>query len=184
MDPDNPIARLMINILIAFAEYERKLISVRTKEGLHAIRDRGGKYCRWAEYGWRWEKRHDPPVGQARQRQTPERAGAGDPAQGGRAEGRGPQPRPDPATPQLPDEASHPHGRRVDHEPDRLPAPPGAPAPGRGRLRRSRRNRPVGGRGGAVRIAVGMAGGQIPTASYDLVSTMVTRSPRLWLPEA
>src|SRR5262249_7408175 len=27
MDPDNPMARLMIHILIAFAEYERKLIS-------------------------------------------------------------------------------------------------------------------------------------------------------------
>src|ERR1700733_5780227 len=63
MDPDNPMARLMIYILIAFAEYERRLISVRTKEGLHAIRDRGGKYCRWAEYGWRWEKRHDPRSG-------------------------------------------------------------------------------------------------------------------------
>ncbi len=63
MDPDNPMARLMIHILIAFAEYERKLISVRTKEGLHAIRDRGGKYCRWAEYGWRWEKRNDPRSG-------------------------------------------------------------------------------------------------------------------------
>src|SRR5262249_41862313 len=63
MDPDNPMARLMIHILIAFAEYERKLISVRTKEGLHAIRERGGKYCRWAEYGWRWEKRHDSRQG-------------------------------------------------------------------------------------------------------------------------
>ena len=59
MDPDDSMARLMIHILIAFAEYERKLISVRTKEGLHAIRERGGRYSRWAEYGWRWEKVYD-----------------------------------------------------------------------------------------------------------------------------
>ena len=62
-DPDNPMTELMIGILIVFAKYERKLISVRTKEGLQAIRDRGEKYCRWAEYGWRWEKRHDPRSG-------------------------------------------------------------------------------------------------------------------------
>ena len=45
-----------------FANYERRLISVRTREGLQARKQRGEKYCRWAEYGWRWEKRFDPEL--------------------------------------------------------------------------------------------------------------------------
>jgi putative DNA-invertase from lambdoid prophage Rac len=59
-DPDNPMSELLIGVLIIFANYERRLISVRTREGLQARKLRGEKYCRWAEYGWRWEKRVDP----------------------------------------------------------------------------------------------------------------------------
>jgi DNA invertase Pin-like site-specific DNA recombinase len=59
-DPDNPMSEMMIGILIVFANYERRLISQRTKEGLAARRPRGERYCRWAEYDWRWEKRPDP----------------------------------------------------------------------------------------------------------------------------
>jgi DNA invertase Pin-like site-specific DNA recombinase len=59
-DPHNHIGRLMIHILIAFAEYERSLIRIRTREALQARKQRGQKYCRWADYGWRWEKRTDP----------------------------------------------------------------------------------------------------------------------------
>jgi DNA invertase Pin-like site-specific DNA recombinase len=58
-DPDNPMSEMMIGILIVFANYERRLISQRTKEGLLARKLRGEKYNRWAEYGWRWEKRFD-----------------------------------------------------------------------------------------------------------------------------
>ncbi len=59
-DPDNPMSEMMIGILIVFANYERRLISQRTKEGLQARKQRGEKYGRWAEYGWRWEKKYDP----------------------------------------------------------------------------------------------------------------------------
>jgi len=62
-DPDNPMSEMMIGILIVFANYERRLISQRTKEGLQARKQRGEKYCRWPEYGWRWEKRHDSVLG-------------------------------------------------------------------------------------------------------------------------
>jgi DNA invertase Pin-like site-specific DNA recombinase len=58
-DPDNPMSEMMIGILIVFANYERRLISQRTREGLLARKLRGEKYCRWADYGWRWEKRFD-----------------------------------------------------------------------------------------------------------------------------
>jgi DNA invertase Pin-like site-specific DNA recombinase len=61
-DPDNPMSELMIGVLIVFANYERRLISVRTREGLQARKQRGERYCRWAEYGWRWEKRFDPAL--------------------------------------------------------------------------------------------------------------------------
>ena len=59
-DPDNPMSEMLIGMLIVFANYERRLISVRTREGLQARKLRGEKYCRWAEYGWRWEKHIDP----------------------------------------------------------------------------------------------------------------------------
>ena len=62
-DPDNPMSEMLIGMLIVFANYERRLISVRTREGLQARKQRGERYCRWAEYGWRWEKRHDPALG-------------------------------------------------------------------------------------------------------------------------
>ena len=58
-DPDNPMSEMLIGILIVFANYERRLISQRTREGLLARKQRGEKYCRWAEYGWRWEKQLD-----------------------------------------------------------------------------------------------------------------------------
>jgi DNA invertase Pin-like site-specific DNA recombinase len=61
-DPDNPMSEMMIGILIVFANYERRLISQRTKEGLLARKLRGEKYCRWAEYGWRWERLFDPKL--------------------------------------------------------------------------------------------------------------------------
>src|SRR4029077_26719 len=62
-DPDNPMSEMLIGMLIVFANYERRLISVRTREGLQARKSRGEKYCRWAEYGWRWEKRFDSGSG-------------------------------------------------------------------------------------------------------------------------
>src|SRR6516162_8847805 len=62
-DPDNPMSELMIGILIVFANYERRLISQRTKEGLQARKSRGETYCRWPEYGWRWEKQYDAKRG-------------------------------------------------------------------------------------------------------------------------
>jgi DNA invertase Pin-like site-specific DNA recombinase len=44
-DPENPMSEMMI----VFANYERRRISQRTR--------------RWAEYGWRWEKRTDSRTG-------------------------------------------------------------------------------------------------------------------------
>jgi hypothetical protein len=61
-DPDNPMSEMLIGILIVFANYERRLISVRTREGLQARKQRGEKYCRWAECGWNWQKRFDPQL--------------------------------------------------------------------------------------------------------------------------
>jgi DNA invertase Pin-like site-specific DNA recombinase len=62
-DPDNPMSEMLIGILIVFANYERRLISERTREGLLARKQRGEKYTRWPEYGWRWAKRLDGRLG-------------------------------------------------------------------------------------------------------------------------
>jgi DNA invertase Pin-like site-specific DNA recombinase len=59
-DPENPMSEMLIGMLIVFANYERRLISARTREGLQSRKQRGEKYCRWPEYGWRWEQRYDP----------------------------------------------------------------------------------------------------------------------------
>jgi hypothetical protein len=50
-------------ILIVFANYERKLIVHRTREGLNARKIRGENYCRWPPYEFRWERRYDPRQG-------------------------------------------------------------------------------------------------------------------------
>jgi DNA invertase Pin-like site-specific DNA recombinase len=62
-DPDNPMSEMMIGILIVFANYERKLIVQRTREGLNARKIRGEKYCRWPPYGFKWERRYDQRLG-------------------------------------------------------------------------------------------------------------------------
>ena len=68
-DPDNPMSEMMIGILIVFANYERRLISVRTREGLQARKHAARSTAAGPEYGWRWEKRYDSRLGKARQRQ-------------------------------------------------------------------------------------------------------------------
>jgi putative DNA-invertase from lambdoid prophage Rac len=63
-DPSNPLGTLLIYILGAFAQYERQMISTRTKEGLHAVRASGRRFTRHAPYGMKWEERIDPRTGQ------------------------------------------------------------------------------------------------------------------------
>jgi putative DNA-invertase from lambdoid prophage Rac len=63
-DPSNPMGKLLIHILGAFAEYERQLISTRTKEGLFAVKASGKRHTRHAPYGMKWEHRTDPRTGE------------------------------------------------------------------------------------------------------------------------
>jgi DNA invertase Pin-like site-specific DNA recombinase len=58
-DPTNPISMLLIQILVSFANFERTMIKTRTREALHAIKERGERYCRHAEWGFKWERRWD-----------------------------------------------------------------------------------------------------------------------------
>lgn len=71
-DPENPMSEMMIGIPIVFANDEWRLIIQRTREGLAARRQRGERYCRWAEYGRRWEKRTDPASGKLVNVRVPE----------------------------------------------------------------------------------------------------------------
>ena len=58
-DPTNPISMLLIQILVSFANFERTMIKTRTREALQAIKERGERYCRHAEWGFKWERRWD-----------------------------------------------------------------------------------------------------------------------------
>ena len=110
------------------------------------------------------------PIGKARERQGAGRTGAGDPAQGGGAEGRRSGAGRDPAAPALPDEGPDADGGRVSDQPDRLPRPAGAAASCRERGPRSRGLPRPGGRGRA-RPGTEIAAGKEPTARRVLTAT-------------
>jgi DNA invertase Pin-like site-specific DNA recombinase len=62
-DPTNPISRLLISILVAFAEYERRLIGIRTSQGLQQIKASGRRHARHAPFGCMWERRWNSRAG-------------------------------------------------------------------------------------------------------------------------
>jgi DNA invertase Pin-like site-specific DNA recombinase len=59
LDPNDAIMGLLIHILVSFAEFERHMISIRTKEGLAEARARGRPMGRWMRYGFKREWRMD-----------------------------------------------------------------------------------------------------------------------------
>ena len=69
-DPDNPMSEMMIGILIVFANYERRLISQRTREGLQARKQRGEKYMPLGGVRLSLGEATRPRAGQGRQRQV------------------------------------------------------------------------------------------------------------------
>ncbi len=62
-DPSNPMSEMLIGILICFAQYERRLISIRTKEGLAEVRKSGKRSNRHPRWGMKFEQRRDPRTG-------------------------------------------------------------------------------------------------------------------------
>jgi DNA invertase Pin-like site-specific DNA recombinase len=54
LDPTNPLSSMLIQMLVVFAEYERRMIGVRTREGLAARKAAGLKFNSWAYLGYRW----------------------------------------------------------------------------------------------------------------------------------
>ena len=57
IDIGSPQGRMFIHIVAAFAEYEREMISQRTKEGLAHRKKKGVAHSRFPGYGFKWEKR-------------------------------------------------------------------------------------------------------------------------------
>lgn len=57
IDFDSALGMLLVKILAAFAEFERALISERTKEGIRNRKHNGFKHSRHPGYGFNWEKR-------------------------------------------------------------------------------------------------------------------------------
>jgi len=63
-NPDDPMMALLIHILMSFAQFERSLISSRTKEGHAELKALGWRQNNYAAWGYKWEQRYD----QARKR--------------------------------------------------------------------------------------------------------------------
>jgi site-specific DNA recombinase len=57
LDPSHPQCGLLIQILIKFAERERRMLGQRTKQGLAVLRSENRRYCRNAPYGYQWQRR-------------------------------------------------------------------------------------------------------------------------------
>ncbi len=60
VDLDNPYQMAMAQQCAVWAELERKLISQRTKEALALRKRKGHRHCRFAGYGFTFERRYDP----------------------------------------------------------------------------------------------------------------------------
>lgn len=59
-DPENPMSRLMVHVLMSFADYQHSLIVQTTKEGLATVRREGRRSGFTAPYGWKFERRYNP----------------------------------------------------------------------------------------------------------------------------
>jgi site-specific DNA recombinase len=57
LDLSSPIGKLMLHMLAAFAEFERELISERTRDGMANVKRQGFKHARFPGYGFQWERR-------------------------------------------------------------------------------------------------------------------------------
>jgi DNA invertase Pin-like site-specific DNA recombinase len=72
LDPGSPIMALMLHILVCFAEFERKMISTRTAEGLAIAKKKGHRTGRFPEYGYRFVQRWDHSRGRSFQVAVPD----------------------------------------------------------------------------------------------------------------
>jgi DNA invertase Pin-like site-specific DNA recombinase len=62
-DLTNPYQKAFVQMIGIFGELERKLCSIRTKEAMACKKRKGQATNRFAGYGFKWEKRHDPDAG-------------------------------------------------------------------------------------------------------------------------
>lgn len=63
IDLSSPCGKTMVQMLVVFAELERKMLSQRTKEGLATRKRKGQATGRYAGYGHRFERRWDREQG-------------------------------------------------------------------------------------------------------------------------
>lgn len=55
MDLSSPMGKLLVTMLAGFAQFERDMTSLRTKEALAAKKGKDIKHCRFPGYGFKWE---------------------------------------------------------------------------------------------------------------------------------
>jgi DNA invertase Pin-like site-specific DNA recombinase len=59
LDPANPIARMLMQLLVVFGEFERKIMATRIREGFAAMKREGHVAGPFARYGWSLRKRYN-----------------------------------------------------------------------------------------------------------------------------
>ena len=56
IDPKSPISRMIVQIIGVFAEFERAMISQRTRERISKSKEDGKRYTSKPPYGFKWQK--------------------------------------------------------------------------------------------------------------------------------
>ncbi len=57
LDLSSSMGRFIVHVLAAFAELERAFISERTKDGMQGKKSNHKRYCHYAGYGFKWDRR-------------------------------------------------------------------------------------------------------------------------------
>jgi DNA invertase Pin-like site-specific DNA recombinase len=63
VDPSNPHMVAMVHMIGVFAEWERRIISIRTQEGLHTLKQEGGQTGANPPYGKKFVRRYSRRLG-------------------------------------------------------------------------------------------------------------------------
>jgi DNA invertase Pin-like site-specific DNA recombinase len=56
-DPANEYCEILIQVLVTFAQHQRRLVGLRTRQGLAVVKSEGRRHSRIAPYGFKWERR-------------------------------------------------------------------------------------------------------------------------------
>ncbi len=56
LDPGDPSCKLTVNVLLSAAKQERRSLGMRTRQALANLKAEGRRYCRFAPFGFKWQR--------------------------------------------------------------------------------------------------------------------------------